>query len=170
MPQITVAPIDHRDVRVAERLHAIQMAAYAQEARLLEARHFPPLDRTVADVQASRERFLGAFWETELVGTVSVEDGAGCTELVICSLTVAPDCQRRGVGRALLGRLNFPQGRLNLERGRLSLERSRLNVSSSSSAPGRHSRGGKIASTANRNPGKLTDLTVSPGPYRASST
>jgi ribosomal protein S18 acetylase RimI-like enzyme len=102
MPELTVASIDHRDMRVAERLHAIQRAAYAQEARLLAARHFPPLDRTVADVQASQERFLGAFWETELVGTVSVEDGAGCTELVICSLTVAPGCQRRGVARALL--------------------------------------------------------------------
>jgi ribosomal protein S18 acetylase RimI-like enzyme len=102
MPELTVAPIDHRDVRIAERLHAIQMAAYAQEAQLLDARHFPPLDRTVADVQASQERFLGAFWEAELMGTVSIEDGAGCSELVISSLTVAPGCQRRGVARALL--------------------------------------------------------------------
>ena len=94
--------LDHHDLAVAERIHAIQMAAYAQEAVLLGAISFPPLQRQVIDVQRTEGQFLGVFLDGQLAGTLSVEPGNVEHELTISSLTVDPEFQRRGLGRALI--------------------------------------------------------------------
>lgn len=67
--------LDHHDLSVAECIHAIQMAAYAQEAALLGAVSFPPLQRQVIDVQRTEGQFLGAFVGDQLAGSLSVEPG-----------------------------------------------------------------------------------------------
>jgi ribosomal protein S18 acetylase RimI-like enzyme len=97
-----VRPLDHRHLPVAERIHAIQRAAYAQEAALLGAVSFPPLQRQVMDVQRTEGQFLGAFVDGQLAGTLSVEPGRVEHQLTISSLTVVPEFQRRGLGRALV--------------------------------------------------------------------
>jgi ribosomal protein S18 acetylase RimI-like enzyme len=94
--------LDHHDLAVAMRIHAIQMAAYAQEAALLGAVSFPPLERQVVDVQRTEGRFLGVFLDGQLAGSLSVEPGSVEHELTISSLTIDPEFQRRGLGRALL--------------------------------------------------------------------
>jgi ribosomal protein S18 acetylase RimI-like enzyme len=94
--------LDHHDLSVAERIHAIQMAAYAQEAALLGAVSFPPLQRQVIDVQRTEGQFLGAFVGDQLAGALSVEPGNVEHELTISSLTVDPEFQRRGLGCALV--------------------------------------------------------------------
>ena len=97
-----IDPVDHRVPEIARQLHAVQMSAYAQEARLLGAVYFPPLERTVEEVQASAEGFVAAIVGGKIVGAISVlpdEEGMGVT---IASLVVAPQFQRRGIGRALM--------------------------------------------------------------------
>ena len=103
-PAVVVEPLNHREWDVAERIHAVQIAAYEQEARLLGVPEFPPLRRAVADVQSSGEQFFGAFLGGALVGVVAVEPGHGTT-LCISSLVVAPIAQRSGIGSALLHEL-----------------------------------------------------------------
>jgi ribosomal protein S18 acetylase RimI-like enzyme len=94
--------VDHRAPAIARQLHAVQMSAYAQEARLLGAVYFPPLECTVEDLQNSDEEFLAAFVGGEIVGATSTrpdEEGMGTN---ISSLVVAPQFQRRGIARGLL--------------------------------------------------------------------
>ena len=86
---------------MAARIHAVQIAAYQQEATLLGVREFPPLDRRVEDVKASSDAFFGAFDGDELLGVITLEQQSA-NEVVISSLTVVPSFQRRGVARALI--------------------------------------------------------------------
>ncbi len=101
-PILRITSVDHRSEDVARRLHAIRMLAYRQEAKLLGAIHFPPLERTVGDVRASSEEFCCACWDEEIVAALSTcpdREGGGVN---VASLVVHPDFQRRGLGRALL--------------------------------------------------------------------
>jgi ribosomal protein S18 acetylase RimI-like enzyme len=99
---IVVAEINHRNRAVAECIHAIQTAAYSQEATLLGAISFPPLQRTIADIERSDERFFGAYLDATLVGVIALEGKPSSAGMDISSLVVAPAFQRRGVARALL--------------------------------------------------------------------
>jgi ribosomal protein S18 acetylase RimI-like enzyme len=102
MTTVVVEPIDHREPTMAERIHAIQVAGYSQEAELLGSRSFPPLDRTVADIAESDERFFGAYLDGALAGIVALEDDPSGAVMVISSLVVLPAFQRLGVGHALV--------------------------------------------------------------------
>ena len=95
-------PIDHTVESVACAIHAVQMSAYAQEARLLGVVEFPPLARTVEDLRAGTESFLGVHVGDQLAGSVSVEPDPEYGGMSIASLTVAPEFQRRGIATALL--------------------------------------------------------------------
>lgn len=94
--------VDHRALAIAQQLHAVQMSAYAQEARLLGAVYFPPLERTVEDLRTSAEEFLAAFVGDEIVGATSVQPDEEGMGINIASLVVAPQFQRRGIGRGLM--------------------------------------------------------------------
>lgn len=98
----TVTVINHRDPEAAQAIHRVLMLAYAQEAQLLEVKNFPPLQQTVADIQASDEFFLGSFDGHELLGVLSVRPDDEPGQINIASLVVHPAHQRRGVARALL--------------------------------------------------------------------
>jgi len=102
MTQKSVQPLNHRERAVAQGIHAVQMAAYAQEARLLGAKHFPPLERTVEDIQASDETFFGVLEEGEIIGALSVWPDEEPGAMNIASLVVAPHRQHQGIGRLLL--------------------------------------------------------------------
>jgi ribosomal protein S18 acetylase RimI-like enzyme len=99
---VVVRAVSHSEAAIAERIHAVQMRAYNQEAELLGAVYFPPLERTVADIQGSSESFIAAFRNGDLVGALSYcqdEEGLGIN---ISSLVVDPPHQRQRIGRQLL--------------------------------------------------------------------
>ncbi len=101
-PTFRVEPVELASLAVAQQLHAVQMSAYAQEAELLGATYFPPLQRTVEDLRASAEKFLVVSTGSKIVGAISVlpdEEGLGVN---IASLVVAPQFQRCGIGRTLM--------------------------------------------------------------------
>ena len=98
---IRVEPVNHSSVPEALRIHALQMAAYLQEAELIGAMDFPPLSLTVEDLQFSPGQFFGAYIGAHFVGSTSIElRGEGRVD--ISSFVVAPERHRQGVGRALL--------------------------------------------------------------------
>jgi ribosomal protein S18 acetylase RimI-like enzyme len=98
----TIETLDHRDRAVAERVHAIQLAAYTQEARLLGVTDFPPLRQNIESIQRSEEQFLGAFVQGTLAGIAAIEQTPDAATICISSLVVMPAMQRRGVASALL--------------------------------------------------------------------
>jgi GNAT superfamily N-acetyltransferase/protein tyrosine phosphatase (PTP) superfamily phosphohydrolase (DUF442 family) len=101
MAPVVVTIIDPRRPAMAARIHAVQVAAYRQEAALLGVERFPPLERTPADIAASADVHFGAWDGASLLGVISLEPRSS-GEALISSLTVEPSAQRRGVGRALV--------------------------------------------------------------------
>lgn len=97
-----IALLDHRDAAVAVVVHHVLHLAYAQEAALLQVKHFAPLARTVADLQASTDFFLGAWMGDDLAGALSVGPDDEPGQICITVLVVHPAHQRQGVARALV--------------------------------------------------------------------
>jgi RimJ/RimL family protein N-acetyltransferase len=99
---ITIEPLNPRERAVASSIHSVQLAAYTQEAQLLGVSNFPPLERTVDEVQTSDELFFGASLGGALVGVAAIEASKGQLRVYISSLVVLPEAQRSGVATALL--------------------------------------------------------------------
>ncbi|GAA0766713.1 GNAT family N-acetyltransferase [Ideonella azotifigens] len=98
-----IRPLDLQQPTLVQALHRIWCAAYAQEAALLglTPAQFPPLQTTVADLQASGWQFFGAMQGSTLAAAAALgdeEDGA----LRLNALVVSPAFQRRGLGRQLV--------------------------------------------------------------------
>ncbi|STQ89136.1 GNAT family N-acetyltransferase [Iodobacter fluviatilis] len=91
-----VERLQQQDLSAAKEIHAVQMAAYAQESELIGAKHFPPLNTTLDDILRSNEHFFGITDEGELRAVISLY------EMNICSLVVAPNHQRKGLATCLL--------------------------------------------------------------------
>jgi ribosomal protein S18 acetylase RimI-like enzyme len=102
MALIRVESVDHRTRAIAEQIHGVQTAAYQQEARLLEALHFPPLQHTIEDLQRCDEDFLVAAAGKVIVGALSIGPGDEPSTVNIGSLVVLPGWQRAGIGKRLL--------------------------------------------------------------------
>lgn len=114
---IELRSVNHHDPKTAAAIHAVQMVAYAQEARLLGIRKFPPLERTVCDIQISAEQFFAAFDDETLVGVISVGPDE-CPEVKnIVSLVVNPARQREGIASLLLHKLieNYGAGPITVQ-------------------------------------------------------
>lgn len=97
---VEVREVDLADDALARALLAVQVAAYAIEAEILDYPQLPPLFETIDDLRSSGERFLVAFDGGELVGATSV----AVTEeaLDICRMVVSPTHMRRGIATRLL--------------------------------------------------------------------
>ena len=103
---VLVCRVDHASESIARDIHAVQMSAYAQEAKLLGVIDFPPLSCTVDDIRTSHEEFLVAYCGDQLVGSISVQSARGQkVSKSICWLVVAPAFQRRGIAKQLLAKV-----------------------------------------------------------------
>ncbi|MFF0338411.1 GNAT family N-acetyltransferase [Kribbella sp. NPDC004875] len=100
-----ITPLDVTDRAVAERLLAIQHAAYAVEAELIGFDGIPPLHEDLAGLMSATEHWLGRYDGTLLVGAVAYEFPDDRT-VEISRLIVDPAHARRGHGRALLDELD----------------------------------------------------------------
>lgn len=98
--RIEIGPADLGDRRSAEAVHAVQMAAYEQEAALLGVQDFVPLRRSVDDLVRESTRFTVARVDGSVVGAIGVD--ARPEAVNIDSLVVLPEYQRRGIARRLL--------------------------------------------------------------------
>jgi GNAT superfamily N-acetyltransferase len=86
----------------------VQRAAYVTEAQRYAAPHIPPLLETLDELRADLIRpdvlAVGAWFGARLVG--SVRGRVEGTTMELARLSVAPDMQGRGVGRALVAALH----------------------------------------------------------------
>ncbi|MFK4084107.1 GNAT family N-acetyltransferase [Kribbella sp. NPDC020789] len=99
-----ITALDLSDRPLAERVLAIQHAAYAVEAELIGFDGIPPLQEDLAGLMASTEHWLGRYDAETLVGAVAYELSPDVVE--ISRLIVDPAYARRGHGRALLDHLD----------------------------------------------------------------
>jgi len=99
---VSIEALDHRNPALAEAIHKVWSPAYAQEAELLGASHFAPLQRTVQDIQDSAGFHIGAFVAGELVGVLCIGPDDEPAQLCITALVVHPKAQRQGIGRRLV--------------------------------------------------------------------
>ena len=97
-----IEPLDHRDASAAQAIHALLLLAHAQEAALLRPSDAVAMPHTAAQLQASEAFYLGAFRADRLVGALSLGADDEPGQMLVSSLFVHPDHQRRGVGRSLL--------------------------------------------------------------------
>ncbi|SNT30402.1 Acetyltransferase (GNAT) domain-containing protein [Streptosporangium subroseum] len=81
-------------------LLAVQHAAYAVEAKIIEDDRIPPLHETLEELCAERLTWLGAFDDDRLVGAVAWSETALMVD--IDRLVVDPGAHRRGIGGALV--------------------------------------------------------------------
>jgi ribosomal protein S18 acetylase RimI-like enzyme len=99
---LSILRVDHRSAPIAQAIHRVQMAAYAQEAALLGVPSLPPQAVTVEQLRLSPDRFDAAYLGSLLVGALVSIDRPALGTMVINSLVVDPDHQRRGIAAALL--------------------------------------------------------------------
>lgn len=92
--------INHRDQQVARNIRSIFQDSYPIEAKLLNAKDFPPLKRTVKEFLESKNDFYGFYKEKNLAGLVEVKTEVNNTH--IQSLVVHPEFFRQGIGSALV--------------------------------------------------------------------
>jgi ribosomal protein S18 acetylase RimI-like enzyme len=100
MPRIQ--PLDHRELGVARRIHALLQLAHAQEADLLGLQCHASAARSTEDIQSSTEFYLGAFDGEALVGATSIGPDDESNQISIASLCVDPTHQRQGIGKSLV--------------------------------------------------------------------
>lgn len=95
----------------AEEILALQKLAYASEAELYDDWTIPPLTQTLPEITADFDRqvFLIVREHGRIIGSVRAEMKERLCH--IGRLIVHPDCQRRGIGRALMTAIErkFPE-------------------------------------------------------------
>lgn len=101
--------LDHRSKDMAMKIHSVFQRSYKVEAQLIGATEFPPLQRSVAHIQAAGSKFLGQWGKSGLNAVIEYSLAAG--HLGIDSLVVHPRYFRRGLGseilRSLLDRVDW---------------------------------------------------------------
>lgn len=95
-----IKEIDHTDSIVASMLNDLMQLAYKEEAQLIGAENFPPLCRTVADIQDSEGKFFACDDDGMAVAAIEVE--ISNEGIQIASLVVHPQKTRRGFGAKLV--------------------------------------------------------------------
>jgi len=98
-------------------IYEVFQSSYAVEAALLKHHDFPPLKRTISEIQQSITSFYGFYSKNHLCGVMELEISKN--HIHIRSLTVDPNYFRQGIGQQLLYfvRDQFPVELLTVETG-----------------------------------------------------
>lgn len=112
-----IRKIDNSSLKLSQMIYAIFQSSYAVEAEILQHDDFPPLKRTVNEIQQSKTSFYGYFLNEILCAVMELEIYKD--HIHIRSLTVAPEFFRQGIGLKLLQfvRDDFKAALLTVETG-----------------------------------------------------
>lgn len=92
--------LDHRQPAVARQILALLGSAHEQESSRIGAE--PELQQSVEQIMGSAAIHIGAVEAEQLIGVVVVGPDEEPSQLELKWLAVREDCQRRGIGRALV--------------------------------------------------------------------
>ncbi|WP_462159703.1 GNAT family N-acetyltransferase [Pseudoalteromonas sp. GB56] len=92
--------INNAEQHIAQHIFEVFQASYKVEARIIGVDQFPPLARTLTDIQRSSSCFIGYFIDKQLAGVIEITLCAGDVE--IHSLTVDPEHFKKGIGSKLI--------------------------------------------------------------------
>jgi len=95
-----IKKIAHSKISNAEKIHALFQVSYRIEAALLGVTDFPPLRRTLSNIQNSNTQFFG-LWKKDVLAAAAEIDQLKNT-LDVCSLVVHPKYFRQGIAQKLL--------------------------------------------------------------------
>ena len=93
---------------VSQQIYQVFQSSYKIEADLIGVENFPPLSRTVEQIQQSSNEFYGVIVEGELAGVIEITLNEGAVEsianttLEIDSLTVSPLYFKQGIASRLI--------------------------------------------------------------------
>lgn len=95
-----IKQLSHQQLPIANLIYDAFQISYPVEAALIGVDDFPPLKRTIIDIQGSQTSFYGYWVEGNLAGVVEVLQDGSITD--ICSLVVVPAFFRQGIASSLL--------------------------------------------------------------------
>ena len=95
-----IKKINHSLLDNSKAIYDIFQSSYAVEAKLLKSDNFPPLNRSVLDLQNSKTSFFGYFTDQQYLAVMELEIYSN--HIHVRSLTVDPSYFRQGIGYRLL--------------------------------------------------------------------
>ncbi len=96
-----ISRLTHHDNRQAAQIWNLFQAAYEIEAQVLGLQNFPPLNRTIHQIQKAKTTFYGCCSNTRLVAAMEI-DWCNKSTFHIDSFGVSPKHFRQGFGSKLL--------------------------------------------------------------------
>ena len=115
-----IQKLDNKNRAVSKKIRAVFQASYAIEARLLNAKNFPPLQRTLEEFLESNTAFFGVLKNDEFAGVIEISEYHSHTH--INSLVVEPKFFRQGIASKLMQFVihKFDSKRFTVETGVLN--------------------------------------------------
>ena len=98
----SVALINPQDPAVAAQARRIVLWAHERELDTMRAKGFAPVARSVEDIQAGIERYLGAFQGRDIVGLLGLGPDVEPDQTLIYLLAVDQNHLREGVAKSLV--------------------------------------------------------------------
>jgi len=95
-----ITKLDNSNEAVANEIFTIFQNSYKVEAQLIGTKNFPPLFRSIKDIENSKTQFYG-FSENECLAAI-IEIAIEDKQLHINSLTVDPSYFRKGIAKKLI--------------------------------------------------------------------
>lgn len=96
-----ISKLDHQNQEQATQIWQLFQSAYESEAQVLGLQNFPPLNRTIREIQEAATTFYGGWLDTVLVAATELENLEDA-QFHINSFGVSPDHFRKGYGAKLL--------------------------------------------------------------------
>lgn len=95
-----IEKLHHSDPKIAQKIHHIFQLSYAIEAKLLNVDYFPPLHRSINNIQNSSTAFYGIWNDEFLCSVIEIKWNKKSTH--IQSLLVEPTFFRQGIAIKML--------------------------------------------------------------------
>lgn len=95
-----IKKLKNKDTEISKKIFSVFQSSYAIEAKLLEAKDFPPLKRPLENYINSTTEFFGYYKNLDLAGVIEINHTSNFTH--INSLVVNPEFFRQGIARQLM--------------------------------------------------------------------
>jgi len=100
---IQIIALRHTNPEIAREIQCVLRSAYTVEAELIGVDDFPPLRRSVSQIEGSNTEFYGVHSRGKLCAVIELERKSASKDwLGVSSLCVTPSRAREGLGSALI--------------------------------------------------------------------